>query len=231
MKRAGIIGGMGPEATVDLFRKIIRNTPAASDQEHIPIVIDNYPQIPDRTAYLKGRGPSPLPFLFESVERLERAGADFLCMPCNTAHYFIDELRSKASVPFISMIEAVLDEFKSRGSTGGKIGLLATDGTLIGRVYHRVFESAGIEIYDFDAETQALTMRAIYLLKAGKLEEAVETLKGVIKRAIDAGYSFLIAGCTEVPVLLAHLGDFRQIQIVDATEVLSRRVVSFALKD
>ncbi len=231
MKRLGIIGGMGPEATADLFRKIIDNTPANSDQEHIPIVIDNYPQIPDRTLYLKGKGPSPLPFLLESLRRLERAGVDCLCMPCNTAHYFIDELRKEASVPFISMIEAVVKKVKSIGMKGKKIGLLATDGTIIGRVYHREFEKNGMSIEDFDEETQRLTMEAIYRLKAGKKDEAIEFLKKAVSRAKEAEFELLIAGCTEIPVLVPFLDGTEGIKILDATLLLAREVVSFCYSD
>ncbi len=227
MKRVGIIGGMGPEATVDLFVKIIKNTDAKKDQEHIPIVIDNYPQIPDRTAYIFGRGESPLPYLLESVRRLERASVDCLCMACNTAHYFIDKLRREAKVPFISMIETVLEKILDEGDCK-KIGLMATDGTVKARIYHNAFEKAGLKIHDFEGSIQSLIMESIYKLKAGEHEQAKETFQNAIETIKAESHDCLIAGCTEVPVLLSLIDRklLEGIKIFDATELLAKKIVS-----
>ena len=227
MKRVGIIGGMGPEATVDLFVKIIKNTDAKKDQEHIPIVIDNYPQIPDRTAYIFGRGENPLPYLLESVRRLERASVDCLCMACNTAHYFIEELRRETKVPFISMIEVVLEKIVEEGDCK-KIGLMATDGTVKAKIYHNAFENAGLEIHNFEGGIQRLIMESIYKLKAGEHEQAKELFKNAIAGIKSKSYDCLIAGCTEVPVLLSLIDEklLEDIKVFDATELLAKRVVS-----
>ena len=106
MKTIGIIGGMGPMATVDLMQKIIQATDAHEDQEHIHILVDNNTDIPDRTAAILGQGPSPLPELLKSAERLTTQGADFLIMGCNTAHYFLPLMLPELKIPVISMIEA-----------------------------------------------------------------------------------------------------------------------------
>ena len=104
MNKVGIIGGMGPMATVDLYSKIVSQTPAACDQEHIPVLIDVVPQIPDRTAYLLGNGQSPVPLMQESAIRLAEKGVSAICMPCNTAHAFVGSLREQISVPFLSCL-------------------------------------------------------------------------------------------------------------------------------
>jgi len=227
VKRVGIIGGMGPEATVDLFIKIIKNTDAKRDQEHIPIVIDNYPQIPDRTAYIFGRGESPLPYLLESIERLERAGVDCLCMACNTAHYFIDDLRKASKVPFISIIETVLEKVLEKGDCK-KVGLMATDGTVKARIYHKVFNKSGLEIDDFEKNIQNKIMESIYKLKAGEHKKAKETFQNAIEAIKAESYDCLIAGCTEVPVLLSLLDEklLEGVEIFDATELLAKKIVS-----
>jgi len=137
-KTLGIIGGMGPAATLDLFSKILKATPAKKDQDHIHIIIDNFPQIPDRTAFLLGKRENPLPYLLKSVRTLEKANVDVLCMPCNTAHYFVEDIRKATPLPFISIVESTLNEIKSSFENSKNIGLLATDGTIIGRVYHKV---------------------------------------------------------------------------------------------
>ncbi len=227
MKRLGIVGGMGPQATVDLFQKIIDLTPANRDQDHIPIVIDNYPQVPDRTAYLCSGGENPLPYLLESVKRLERAGVDCLCIACNTAHYFIDELRAATSLEFISMVESVLDDIKKSPRRYSKVGILATDGTIKGRVYHRPFAKAGIEIVDLDASLQKIVMDAIYLLKAGRTQKAVERFRKALAAIDRKGYECLIAACTEIPVLFSHVKEYSGADVYDATYSLAKRVVEY----
>ena len=105
MKTIGIIGGMGPLATVDLFGKIVNLTDAKCDNDHIHILIDNNTYIPDRTSYILGDGKNPLDELVKSAKRLKDMGADFLVMPCNTAHYFYNDIINNVSIPFINMIE------------------------------------------------------------------------------------------------------------------------------
>ncbi len=226
MKTVGIIGGMGPEATVDLFEKIIKNTPAKKDQEHLHIIIDNYPQVPDRTAFILGKGESPLPYLLESVKRLERAGVDCICMACNTAHYFTDEIRKNTSLPFYSIVETVLEEIEENKEFCKKIGLMATDGTVKGRIYHKPFEKKGFKIEDFTEEIQKEIMKSIYSLKAGETDKANDIFQNVFRKIIDLGYDCLIAGCTEIPVLLGNLKDTMEAKIFDATELLARRIVN-----
>lgn len=228
MKRLGIIGGMGPEATSDLFLKIIKNTPAKKDQEHIPIVIDNFPQIPDRTAFLKGMGVSPLPFLLESVKRLEKCDVNYLCMPCNTAHYFADKIKASTPIPFVSIVETALESIISADKKYTKIGLMATDGTFIGKVYHRVFEENGLKINDFNSELQNSIMESIYLVKSGLKKEASEIFVKTYMEIIDDGYDCLIAGCTEIPVLFPFV-DLSLSDVYDATDLLARKVVSLCL--
>ncbi|MCB4203439.1 amino acid racemase [Deferribacterales bacterium Es71-Z0220] len=229
MKRLGIIGGMGPEATSDLFLKIIRHTPAKKDQEHIPIIIDNYPQIPDRTAFLKGLGESPLPYLLESIRRLEKCNVDYLCMPCNTAHYFLDELRKTTKIPFISIVESTLESLVKSKKSYNKIGLMATDGTFIGKIYHRVFEKEGVNIVNFNTSIQQAIMDSIYTLKCGKKDEAVKLFIEVFSKIIDEGYDCLIAGCTEIPILLPYI-EKSSIDIYDATELLALKAVELCYR-
>jgi len=115
---------MGPEVTLDLFYKIIKATPAKRDQDHIHVIIDNFPQIPDRTAFLLGKGENPLPYILKSVETLEKGNVDALCIPCNTAHHFVEDIRKATPLPFISIIESTLKEIKSRFKDSKNIGLL-----------------------------------------------------------------------------------------------------------
>jgi len=226
-KIVGIIGGMGPEATLDLFYKIIKATPVKKDQDHIHIIIDNFPQIPDRTAFLLGKGENPLPYILKSVKTLEKANVDVLCMPCNTAHYFVEDIRNATRLPFISIIESTLNKIKSRFKNSKNIGLLVTDGTIIGRVYHKVFEVEGYKIITPSEEKQNEVMKIIYSIKAGKIEENAQTFEEIVEHMKFLGSELAVLGCTEFPILLKYFKP--SIPLVDATSCLAKEIVNFAL--
>ncbi len=228
MKTVGIIGGMGPEATLDLFYKIIKNTPAKKDQEHIHLIIDNYPQIPDRTQFILGKGENPLPYLLRSANLLENAGVDAICMPCNTAHFFVDDIRKNINVPFISIVESVLKDIKKNQRDAKRIGLLATEGTIAGNVYHRVFEKEGYTIIVPKVSVQKKLMDVIYSVKAGRVKEKVNLLQECIDN-LSNEVDILIAACTEIPILIPYIKS--SIPIIDATLSLAKSVVEFALSD
>ena len=104
-KVIGILGGLGPEATVFIFQKILQHTPASKDQEHLRILIDNNPKIPERLPAILGSGPDPVPMMVSSGQALTRAGAEFIIIPCVSAHYFLPELRRKITLPILSMLD------------------------------------------------------------------------------------------------------------------------------
>jgi len=139
-KIIGILGGMGPEATVDLFYKIIKLTPAEKDQEHLRIIIDNNPKIPDRTAAILGKGEDPLPALQETAQSLEKAGADFIIIPCNTAYYFLSSIQESVKIPILNMIEETAKETRKKIPPIKKVGLLASVGVYETKIYHQQFE-------------------------------------------------------------------------------------------
>jgi aspartate racemase len=225
-KVVGIIGGMGPRATLDLFQKIIDLTPAQQDQDHLHVMIDSNPQVPDRTAYLLGQGESPLPWLLESARRLERSGADLLCMPCNTAHHFVEQIRRETAVPLISIIEAAHQAIRERYPQTRRIGLMATRGTFDGRVYHRALCPAGLEIIPLDESLKDQVMDVIYAVKAGRWKEQIGSLASCVNRFRKAGAEILIAGCTEIPLLLPY--SQLDLPVVDATRELAENVVRSA---
>lgn len=226
-KTVGIIGGMGPMATADLFKKIIENTPAKKDQDHIRVLIDSNTEIPDRTAALLSGGASPIPALTDSVHRLVTAGADCLIMPCNTAHGFYDAVQEAAgSVPVLHMIRLTGEELKRRGIS--KVGLLATSGTVQTGIYGRNLE--GIEILTPNSEEQEAVMDLIYgAVKAGLTEYDASKVQKTADRLLKEGAQAIILGCTELPLAkeLYHL-DFPS---VDPTLCLAQGAVAFALKE
>ena len=143
-KIIGILGGMGPTATADLFNKIIISTKAACDQEHLHVIIDSNTDIPDRTAALLNGGEDPTEQLVLSARRLQSAGAELIAMPCNTAHGFYDAVCAAVDIPVLHMIKLTAQELRREGVT--RAGLLATDGTVRTGIYDKCFEGSGIEL-------------------------------------------------------------------------------------
>ncbi len=225
-KIVGILGGMGPEATIDLFTKIVRSTPASKDQDHLRIIIDNNPLIPDRQeAILKG-GPSPAPFLIETARNLEVAGADFLVIPCNTAHYWIEEIRSAVKIPVVDMIKETAKHVARSYPSLRTVGLLAATGTVRSRLYQQRLLEVGIRTVSPPDTDQDDVMQAIYAVKAGDMSKSSTAAIQIGQRLVGAGAEAVIAGCTEIPLII-RAGDL-SIPIIDATEVLARRTVEIA---
>lgn len=223
----GVIGGLGPEAAVDFFGKLVRATPAKSDQEHLRILIDNNPKVPNRNDAIAGRGPSPAPQLAEAARGLARAGADFVVMACNTAHAFERDIRAACPVPFISMIEETADELARRFEGAGSIGVLAAAGCIEARLYHRSLEARGFACMTPEGPRQETFMRLLYRIKSG--DTGPEVRSGMVALAeslIADGATAILAGCTEVPLVLT--ADALSRPLLDATDVLARRAVAYA---
>ena len=204
-KIIGILGGMGPEATRDLFANIIKFTPSKKDQDHLRIIIDNNPKIPDRTAAIVGDGEDPVPFMVESGLKLEQSGVDFIVIPCISAHYFIEELRSQLSVPILCMLEEVGKAIKDSGSVI-TVGLLATDGTIAGGHFKEKLAKYGFKTLVPTKDYQLSVMKAIYTIKSDvkgrKRNQCRRWLKSASDHLISNGASIIIAGCTEIPLVL-----------------------------
>ncbi len=224
-KSIGILGGMGPLATADLFTKIVKMTKADCDNDHIRIYIDNNAQIKDRTAAILHGGPSPLPQLIESVKKLEKMGADCIIMPCNTAHYFLQSLQIQTKIPFLSMIGQTVRVAKKR-YPGQKAGILATTGTLDAGVYSRAFNDEGIDVVLPDEEQRKYLMSIIYdHVKAGIMPADPQPFIDVLNEMKSRGAEYFILGCTELPVAVQSLG--LKDEFVDATEELARAAIEY----
>ena len=232
-KVVGVIGGMGPDATVDFFAKLVAATRAGSDQEHLRIVIDNDPSVPDRTAAIEGRGESPAPRLAAMARGLVAQGAELLVMPCNAAHAFADAVKEAAgAVPFVNLIETTVEATRARLPQVRAVGLLATDGALAARLYQDAFETAGIRALTPLGDDQRSVMDAIYAVKRAAVDDAVRArLRLVAERLAAAGAEAIVAACTEVPLLLTE-GDVRRdggaVPFVSSTDELVRRTVALA---
>ena len=226
-KIIGILGGMGPEATIDLFYKIIKFTPAEKDQDHLRIIIDNNPKIPDRTAAILGKGEDPLPALQESARNLEKAGADFIIIPCNTAHYFLPSIQESVKIPILNMIEETAKETRKKISPIQKVGLLASIGIYKTEIYPQHFKKFNIEVISPEEKDKEEVMKVIYAVKAGNLSEEIKkNILKIAQKLIDKGAEAIIAGCTEIPLILKE-GDV-SVPLIDPTQVLAKAAVQKA---
>lgn len=198
-KTLGIIGGMGPLATADLFYKIIAHTDADSDAEHIRIVIDNNPGVPDRTKAVLEGSDAPFPYILETAQRLERMGADILLLPCNTSHVFYRRLCDSLCVPLINMIEETAKEVYAMGKK--RAGLLATTGTLRARLYEDALSRFGIETVIPSETGQREVMSIIYSgVKAGAATYDTSAINEELNQMAAQGAGCFILGCTELPI-------------------------------
>ncbi len=227
-KTIGILGGMGPKATADLFNMIVDFTPAEKDQDHIHILIDNNPKIADRTSYILGHGDNPLEALIEGASNLRKGGADFIIIPCNTAHYFYDSLTQKVDIPILNMIEEV-GYFILNNYGKSKIGLLATTGTYEGRVYEKYLNPLGIEVVSPSDEIKDITLDLIYKVKAGKNDFTKEELDEVLNEFKEKGIDKIILGCTELPLVFhSRLDEFKDFIFLSSTDILARKAIEIA---
>ena len=211
MKRArkktiGVLGGMGPEATAYFFDLIVRNTSAGKDQGHVPVIIRSDPRVPDRTDAILGKGKSPVPELVEGVKALRLAGADIIVMPCVTAHYFLKDAVARENVPFVNLLDEARKQVRIAIPGVRRIGLIATAGTVSSGIIRDAFAGSGIEVIVPGEDEQGKVMEAIYGkqgIKAGfrtgrPRRLILEVARGLIRRGAEA----VMAGCTEVPLVL-----------------------------
>lgn len=225
-KTVGILGGMGPKSTVELMHKIIDRTPAQKDQDHIRILVDNRPQIPDRTNCILGNGPSPLSMMQDSVQMLEKWGAEMVAIACNTAHYFVDDIQSVVTIPVINMIELLSCHLNRTHTQDQPVLLLATTGSLKINLYQKYLKGFELVIPQENIQRNMI-MEAIYEVKANgnnassqrKILDAIDSLSA--RKPVC-----VIAGCTEIGIALQ--GITSKIPIINPLDLLADDIVERA---
>lgn len=230
--KVGVVGGVGPAATVDFMSKLVANTEATRDQDHIKVLVEQNPQIPDRTENLVSSGTDPTVALYSTCKKLERGGADILAIPCNTAHAYVDRIQRHLDVPIISILSATTDAIRQRVPRISKVGILATNGTLQSGLYQEALDEARLDYLIPDDSHQALVMEAIYGLqgvKAGYLEGLCkQQVRQAFDHLVDNGAEAVILGCTELPLILSGTPKMLGAIPVDPTDELARKCVRLA---
>ncbi len=224
-KTVGVIGGLGPFATLDFFDRILKRTKALHEQDHLRLIIDNNTKIPDRNAFARGEGPSPAPALAAAARGLQTAGADFIVMACNTTHAYEAQIRAAISVPFISIIEEtarVVAELRPE-----RAGVLAVDACLAANLYQDALKKSGVTPVLLNADSQRTFMELVYRLKFGDTGDTVRRSMATLAKKLEAqGAEVIIAGCTEVPLVLTD--EEVDAELVNSTDVLVERTIVFA---
>ena len=234
--KVGVVGGVGPAATVDFMQKLVRSTPATRDQEHIKLLVEQNPQIPDRTDNLLGDGPDPTVSLYATCKKLEAGDVDIIAIPCNTAHAFVERIQPYLNVPIVNMLTVSVEYLRATFPELREVGLLATTGTIMSGVYRKALEAHGLRQVVPSDGLQARVMNAIYGehgVKAGFLAgECIGDVTAVVNELSERGVEVILLGCTELPLLLPegkmYSGGGGVVNLVDPTEILARRCVAYA---
>lgn len=220
----GVLGGVGPLATVYFMQRIIALTEASTDQEHVNLIVLQHSTIPDRTAFIVGRSDEdPLPVMIDDARSLQDVGVVAIAMPCNTAHRFHTELAACVDIPFLSIIDETIGLTRSRVPGLRRLGVLATDGTLSARTYHLACEAAGLECVVPDADVQEQVMDVIYAgVKAG-VPVPRERFDALADHLRTKGAEAVVLGCTELSILGHDLG--LAVDVVDSLDALALKVI------
>lgn len=225
-KVPGILGGMGPEATVDLMKRIIALTPASDDADHVRCIVDNNPKVPSRMkAIIDGDGENPGPCMADMGRRLETWGADFLVIPCNTAHHYYYDVAEAVTIPVVHLIDLVVETVVSQNPGIRQAGVLASTAVLMTKLYETRFAARGVEVVYPDEPVQERLLGVICRVKAGETGELVRRdFAEICAHLAGKGAEVGILGCTELGII----GEDLPIRSVDAADVLAREIVAVA---
>ena len=222
----GVLGGMGPDATVDFMARVQAFTDASDDQQHVRMIVDQNPGVPNRQNALLRGGPSPGPVLARMASSLESIGADFIVMPCNTAHAFASDIAAAISVPFISIVETTMDAL----SADADAGLLATAACVDVGIYQQAFGSRGIDFRLPMAQQVDELTRLAFRIKAGDRSAPVSRgVHAIAEDLVNQGASTLVVACTELPLVL-DTADLPA-PLVSSTDELARKTIRLARGD
>lgn len=225
MKRVGIIGGMGPLATIDLYEKIVKLADAKCDQDNIPLVIDNNTIIPDRPSYiLDHTKPNPLPGLIQSANRLKNAGCEAICLACNTAHYFVDDIIKQTGVKVLDMPKITVNSILKDAKNVKNICVLATNVTISTGIYEKELNQNGLNSVKLSNQIQEKLMSCIYDgVKAGKVAKYTNIFEEIVN-SLEA--DLFLAACTELPIFLPLIKTDKK--FMDPTLELAKEIIKFS---
>jgi aspartate racemase len=218
----GIIGGMGPEATVDLMRRVVAKTPAHDDQDHVHLIVESNPKIPSRIAHLiEGSGADPTPELIRIARNLQRAGADALAIPCNTAHAYAHSIRRAVSIPLLDMVSLTVDQM-ALTRRAARVGILASTAVHATELYAKAFSAHGIDTVLPARQDEVMAL--IKAVKRGDTGTQIQAALGQVAFAMAKQADLLLVACSELSVISSGIA----VPFVDSLDVLAGAIVTFA---
>lgn len=225
-KTVGVIGGMGPEATVDFLRRLVAATPARDDRDHLHVLVDNNPKVPSRIAALiEGTGEDPAPVLCAMAKGLQAQGADFLVIPCNTAHYYLPTIARSIQIPLLNMVELSIRKLAAAGAR--RVGLLASPAVRLVGLYKVQMEQAEMQALFPDPCHEEMLLDVIKAVKAGQSGgRRRQDYAKVAGHLLDAGADALLVACTELSIL--KLPKKNANLMVDTLDVLVEATIAAA---
>ena len=227
-KLVGVIGGMGPDATVDFMSRVLQQTPASKDQDHVRMVIEHNPHIPSRQRAMSGEGENPGPVIAAMATRLEAAGADILVMPCNLAHAWQSDIEAATTIPFVSIIEASVQAAVCRSGDDSVVGLMTTPGCFAAGLYQQALADAGRPVIIQTPDELQEAMSYVEKIKRGdKSNDVANGLRALADKLIGRGAKVLIAACTEFPLVMDE--SMFDVAFISSTDELARKTVTLAL--
>jgi aspartate racemase len=227
-KFLGVIGGMGPLATADFLRKLVENTPASIDQDHIPVLLYGDCTTPDRTANIVGKGPSPLPKLLAGIRHLNAAGVKAICIPCNSAHCWYDDMSAASLVPVFHIVRSSAEQVRKKNPATKTVGVLSTFGTYQMGIYTKTLQAMGFNVVcPTEEEFHTLVSEAIAMIKANRLDDAEALFRTAADKLTERGAEIIILGCTEIPIGMQKQYRANPSRFVDSNEALAASVIEY----
>ena len=224
---AGVLGGMGPLATVDFMSMVIDHCPIVTEEDHVRLLVDQNPHIPNRQIVSNNKSKKVGSMLAEGARKLESAGVDFIVMPCNTAHMFSDEIKVAINIPFIHIVKETINEITEYFPDKLSVGIMATTACLNAKIYQEGLNHKMKTCILPDNHHQDECMKGIFSIKEGsEISDAAVTLASVANHLIDKGAEIIIAGCTEIPLVLEDKD--LEVPLVSSTEVLAIKTIEYA---
>lgn len=224
----GVLGGMGPLAAADFLCKLARNSVAGVDQEHVPVVMYGDCRTPDRTKAIVGEGPSPRDSLLQGVRFLTDAGVSAICIPCNSAHHWFDEMQAETHIPIIHIAEATVDHIRKTNGVARKVGVMSTVGTYRTGIYRHQLEHAGYQVLaPTDTEFDSLVSPGIALIKANRITQAEALFDEIAGRLLRRGAEVIVLGCTEIPLGMQRHVSAQPEVFIDSSDALALAAIDF----
>ena len=224
IQRLGVLGGMGPAAGAEFMVRLVAQTPAKTDQEHIPTILWSNPTVPDRSTSMRNGDDRPLPYLLDGIKGLKAAGCNLIVIPCNTAHFWFPKF-STLDVQILHIVDSVADALRDVNVIDSKIGVMGTQATIELELYQSRLNKQGWNcIVPSKLEMDTLVQPAIDLIKANRIEEAHLMLMTVINSLINNGATAVVLGCTEIPLAIRE-NQFLEVPLINSIDSLVKSVI------